>query len=223
MKILEKLYLHETYYMMKNRKKIKKCSLFLVSFLLTACATQNTDSTASEVVAESVDNARERTRSGLEDAALQPLNDLNLRKVPIPALLKNMPTPYYSFPVGCGQISHEVSQLTLILGDDIDIHIERDDDLTISEEAGEEISDTALDTIRDVSTSPIPFRSLVRRATGAKAYDKKVRRAYERGLQRRAFLKGVGLASGCLPPAAPWPHISRTKKPSIEYRKTVPE
>lgn len=223
MKSLGKLFLHKTGNAMKTLNKLKICSLFLAPYLLTACATQNTDSSASEVVSESVNNARERTRSGIGDAALQPLNDLNLRKVPIPALLKNMPTPYYSFPVGCEQISHEVSQLTLILGDDIDIHIERDDDPTISEEAGEEISDTALDTVRDVSTSPIPFRSLVRRATGAKAYDKKVRRAYERGLQRRAFLKGVGLASGCLPPAAPWPYISRTKKPSIEYRKTVPQ
>jgi hypothetical protein len=46
----------------------------------------------------------------------------------------------------------------------------------------------------------IPFRSLVRRATGAYAYQKKYNQAYKLGAQRRAYLKGVGLARGCPPP-----------------------
>ena len=66
-------------------------------------------------------------------------------------------------------------------------------------------SDAALDTIASEASSLIPFRSLVRRASGAYAYQKKYNLAYKIGAQRRAYLKGIGLARGCPPPARPNP------------------
>ena len=59
---------------------------------------------------------------------------------------------------------------------------------------------------------PPSFRSLVRRATGAYAYQKKYNQAFKLGAQRRAYLKGVGLARGCPPPARPNPVEAEPEK-----------
>ena len=67
----------------------------------------------------------------------------------------------------------------------------------------------------------IPFRSIVREATGASAHERKLRAAFERGVARRAYLKGVGAQLGCAPPAAPEPNAGVPPPPRIEYRGKV--
>ena len=44
---------------------------------------------------------------------------------------------------------------------------------------------------------------MVRRATGASAHDRAIRKAYRDGRLRRSYLKGIGFALGCDSPAAP--------------------
>ena len=147
----------------------------------------------------------DKTTDGFEDAALAPLTDLNLRREGIPDALRDMTTPYSRPFSRCDLIGAEIMRLDDMLGADVDAAapMSVEDEDTISDWASDEFSDFALDTVRGATTDMIPFRSLVRRATGAKRHDKKVRRAFERGLQRRAFLKGYGMALGCEPPAAP--------------------
>ena len=52
-------------------------------------------------------------------------------------------------------------------------------------------------------TGIAPFRSMVRRATGATAHERAIRDAYRRGHLRRSYLKGIGFAMGCDGAAAP--------------------
>jgi hypothetical protein len=67
----------------------------------------------------------------------------------------------------------------------------------------------------------IPFRSLVREATGASAHERRLRAAFQAGVARRSYLKGVGAQLGCAPPAAPEPNAGFVTKTSIEYRGKV--
>ncbi|MBI1359531.1 MAG: hypothetical protein GC155_04510 [Alphaproteobacteria bacterium] len=169
-----------------------------------------------------VGRAVSKTQSGVGDAALTPLNDLNLRRVPIPPRLEAIQSPYEAIKRrDCIGIAAEVNELTAILGPDSDAPEEPDD--TLSEKTGDEAAHLALNEVKDAVTGFIPYRSLVRMASGASEHERRLRAAYERGVQRRAYLKGVGLALGCTPPAAPDPKgVIAPEGPPIVYRGADP-
>jgi len=128
-------------------------------------------------------------------AARQPLEDFNVAKDEIPAKLiaiqddpyamKNMRT--------CYQIGSEVAELNDVLGADVDS----------SDEAKRKTVDTAIDVGGGLISGLVPFRGLVREVSGANAAEKRYQRALYSGISRRSFLKGLGQAKGCKPPAAP--------------------
>jgi hypothetical protein len=165
-----------------------------------------------------VDRAISRTRAGVGDAALTPLSDLNLRQEPIPALLEAIQSPYEPIKRrDCAGIGAEVSALTAVLGADVDVPSGPSD--TLGQKTGEGAAKLALNGVKDAVTGFIPYRSLVRIASGASEHERELRAAYERGVQRRAYLKGVGLALGCAPPAAPdMKQVGDSAKPTIEFR-----
>jgi hypothetical protein len=72
----------------------------------------------------------------------------------------------------------------------------------------------------------IPFRGWVRKLTGAERHDKLVQSAITAGAVRRAYLKGLGEAKGCNPPATPShqlagaPVIEQGFKPRYPIHKT---
>ncbi|WP_321489809.1 hypothetical protein [uncultured Hyphomonas sp.] len=155
---------------------------------------QNTGSAAG--------SAYTQTKDGIPDAAMSPLEDLNLKRDPIPPILQGIKSPYdVPEDISCSEITLTLAQLDAALGPDWDT--EDPDERLRTEKLADEASDAALDTISSTASSLIPFRSLVRRATGAYAYQKKYNRAYKIGAQHRAYLKGIGLARGCPLPARP--------------------
>ncbi len=164
---------------------------------------QNTETAAG--------SAYTQTKDGLPEAAMSPLDDLNLRQAPIPPILQDIKSPY-DLPedISCPEITLILAELDAALGPDWDT--EDPDERLRTEKLADEASDAALDTISSTASSLIPFRSLVRRATGAYAYQKKYNRAYKIGAQRRAYLKGVGLARGCPLPARPNPNVPATSE-----------
>ncbi len=180
---------------------------------LTACAAPRKDSGISTAV--------NRTSEGLDDAAMAPLTDLNLRRTPIPAKLDAIVSPYEPLPqVTCATLAAEVDELTIILGPDSDAP--PPPPASLNQRAGEGAADLALSGVASATTDFIPFRSIVREATGASAHERRLRAAYERGVTRRAYLKGVGAQMGCAPPAAPEPGAGfRKPGPPIEYRSDV--
>jgi hypothetical protein len=64
-------------------------------------------------------------------------------------------------------------------------------------------TDAVISAVRDSSTGLLPFRSWIRRLTGANKHAKAVIAAISAGAVRRAYLKGLGQAQGCGHPAAP--------------------
>ncbi len=197
-------------------------SVLICSIALQACASSNENTATQKPFSQGIDTAVSQTGAGFEDATLQPLTDLNIRRQQIPQMLLEMESPYQTPIQSCALISDEVQRLNTILGPDHDESLASDDDTPLSQEAGEEAAEYTLDTMRGFTTDIIPFRSIVRRATGASNHEKKIRLAYERGLQRRSYLKGIGFALRCAPPAAPKPFVPKLQ-PTIEYRKTKPQ
>ncbi len=164
------------------------------------------------------ETATSRTAAGFSDAAMSPLTDLNVRRAEVPPLLAAIRSAYEPIPdVGCSAIGKMVTELTTILGRDTDAPPlpER----SLGEAAGEGAADLTLGAVSSTMSDFIPFRSLVREATGASAHERRLQAAYERGVTRRAYLKGVGAQLGCAPPAAPEPNAGMAPPPPpIEYR-----
>jgi len=160
-----------------------------------------------------------RTQAGLEDAALSPLTDLNIRRAEIPELLVGIRSPYEPIPeVSCRAIGGLVTELSKVLGPDFDA--EPAPDKSFGEKAGEGVADLTLDSISSTMSDFIPFRSLVRDATGASRHERRIRAAYERGAARRAYLKGIAAHLGCAPPAAPDPSAGIPRGEDAEFKGT---
>ena len=166
--------------------------------------------------------AVDKTSAGFSDAAMSPLTDLNLRRNEIPPLLAAIRSPYEPIPkVTCQAIGKTVADLDAILGRDFDaIPLP---EKTLGDQAGEGAADLTLGTVSSTMSDFIPFRSLVREATGASEHERKLRSAFQGGVARRAYLKGVGAHLGCAPPAAPDPTAGFTQSPEkkVEYRGKV--
>jgi len=138
-------------------------------------------------------NRAEQIGDAAGQIAVTPLSDLNLRGGDIPQILVDIQDPYAPPQRRvCSVLAQEVSDLTAVLGPDID------------EEPAEENDDETTEAIGSaVSSAIIPFRGLVRRLSGAQARDRRIQELYLRGVTRRAYLKGMGRVLGCRPPAAP--------------------
>jgi len=125
----------------------------------------------------------------LGDAILSPAEDLNLKRTEIPQILKDLDDIYAVKPdTTCEEISAEIAALTEVLG--VDEHAVEHQKKSTSQKT----SEATLDAVSGVTSGVIPFRGLVKWASGATAHEKRIRNAYVSGLKRRSFL--IGLASG---------------------------
>lgn len=194
---------------------------FLAAALISACASRPADSNGNGNLGQNVGSAAggaaSQTRDGFADAASAPLEDFNLVRREIPPLLAAMPSPYHIDPeLTCARIDMDLAELDAVLGQDWDT-LAPDKRLN-TEILADEAAEAALDTVRSVSTGWIPFRGLLRKATGAESHEKRYNQAYRIGAQRRAYLKGYGLAAGCELPARPDFETMREREASREER-----
>lgn len=125
--------------------------------------------------------------------AQTPLRDVNLVRDGIPEVLTAALGNAYAPPVdgSCDGLAREVTALTAILGTDLD---------TGSAEREEDVASAIL---VGAVQGLIPYRSVLRRLSGAHARERRAAAAMAAGSVRRAYLKGLGEQQGCLPPAAP--------------------
>lgn len=139
-------------------------------------------------------------RGSVEGAATTPLRDLGVMKVDIPqVLLDALEDPYARPPrsAKCPQLIALIRPLNDVLGPDIDTIPSDDEGLTSKGKS------TALGVAGDLAGGAIPFRGVVRKLSGAESHDRQVSAAIIAGHTRRAYLKGLGEARGCGPPATP--------------------
>jgi hypothetical protein len=146
------------------------------------------------------------------DIAMTPVEDLNLRKDPIPLVLLRARAAPYENPGfdSCSDIRQQIGDLDAVLGNDYD-----------SAPPGERNLDAAKIAQR-VLASLIPYRGVIRELSGAARHEWEFRESISAGLMRRAYLKGLGEAQDCDYPARPMPAAmlaaltNPTETPAIE-------
>ena len=139
-------------------------------------------------------------RESVQGAATAPLRDLNMVKTQIPEILiEALEDPYARPPRNwkCPALIVLIRPLDAALGPDLDQVPPGDEDLM---DRGKQ---TAFGVAGDLASGAIPFRGVVRRLSGANTHDRLVQSAIVAGNVRRAYLKGLGEARGCGPPATP--------------------
>jgi hypothetical protein len=90
----------------------------------------------------------------------------------------------------------DIRALDEVLGADLDTPA-TDANPGLIERGGALAADQATNSLRRTAEGIIPFRSWVRKLTGAERYSKQVTSAIAAGTVRRAFLKGVAVAQNC--------------------------
>ena len=172
---------------------------------LSGCSSRDKPARDSDLagnIGEAAGSTVSQTGEGFADAALSPLEDLNLKRREIPPLLAAMASPYHvPADLTCEELDRMIAELEGVLGPDWDAP--KPDERLKTEVLGDEAAQAALGAVESGVTGWIPFRGLIRKATGAESHEKKYSRAYKIGAQRRTYLKGYGLAKGCPAPAKP--------------------
>ncbi len=185
------------------------------AWLLAACATSPASETPSERGSAPAATAAPAAKpdlvaqSGVVQTATQPLNDLNLLQNRIPAVLTASQRAPYALPAdsSCAALQDELLALDAALGPDIDVNGLAGSDPGLVGKAVDFVGDAAMDSVRGsvnaVVDGVIPFRSWVRKLSGAERYSRAVAAAIRAGTLRRPYLKGWSQASGCVegPPA----------------------
>jgi hypothetical protein len=140
----------------------------------------------------------------LTEAATSPLGDLNLVREAIPAILEQARKAPYETPAdrSCDALATELVQLEAALGADLDVP-PTDSNPGLVERGAHAAGDAAVGAVRRTAEGLIPYRGWLRKLTGAERYSREVAAAIAAGSIRRAYLKGLGRATGCEPPAAP--------------------
>ena len=174
-----------------------------MAMVLTGCASsaKSKDETAS-----AVETVQGKTSSAMGDAVRTPFSDLNLVRKDIPEVLRVAHKEPYAIPKdpSCEGIAKEVTTLDAALGADLDTPASENNPSLI-ERGADALGDSAGGAIRGAVEGLIPYRSWIRRLSGADRYSREVVAAIAAGTVRRAYLKGIGQAQGCREPAAPKP------------------
>jgi hypothetical protein len=188
--------------------------LTAAAFGLSACVTAPDDGSPK------VQTTAEANRSGIKGVAESPLRDLNVLRTKIPeVLLQAMADPYERPGAGrCLDLLAHLQPLNAALGDDLDAPSQKEEGMMDKGKA------TVLTVASGAASDVIPFRGWIRKLSGAERHDRYVQAAITAGAVRRAYLKGLGEAKGCDPPATPShqlagsPVIDQSNKPKYPVR-----
>lgn len=150
------------------------------------------------------------TRRGVTDAAYTPLRDVNIIRPEIPLILRNLQYPYSTATLAdCTAVTREIGQLDAVLGPE---SYQPGPNRNIWDRSGDFVEEQTIEVARDTAEDLIPFRSWVRRISGASRAEREALRAVANGQQRRTFLRGYGASLGCpsmIPPPPPQAHTTR--------------
>jgi hypothetical protein len=122
-----------------------------------------------------------------QDAALTPVEDVNLKRKEIPPVLMSAQDDPYSpqSTRNCSQISVALSELDEALGPDFDS----------GTEAKRGLSSTGI--AKGVVASFIPFRGVIREVSGAAGAERRYNASVDAGIARRGYLRGIARVKGC--------------------------
>ena len=188
--------------------------LAVVVPLLAACASK------SEPPPQKIQTTSDANKDGITGAAGAPLRDMNLLRTKIPpVLLEAIADPYARPPgkkISCDTLIMMITPLDLALGEDVDKRPPEDDE-DLMDRSKRMAGSAAFGAMASAAQDLIPMRGWVRKLSGAEKHDKLVQHAVASGAIRRAYLKGLGEARGCNPPATPQ-HLAKPAAPIVEKR-----
>jgi hypothetical protein len=177
-----------------NAQTVGKIAIAMACVALAACSTGRTAD----------------TRRGVSGAASIPLRDVGLIRPEIPLLLRNLQYPYSTATLAdCAAVTREINQLDSVLGPE---SYQPGPNRNIWDRSGDFVEEQTIQAAEDTAEDVIPFRSWVRRISGASRAERDALRAVANGQQRRTFLRGYGASLGCpnmIPPPPPALHQSR--------------
>jgi len=161
-----------------RRKHAARLALAILAASLVACTTQK--------------------QSGVVAAAAAPLNDLNLVQTEIPEVLMAAKQDPYSVPADQGCLSLDASILAMdeVLGPDLD-ELALADKPGLVDRGSIAAGNAAVGALRRTAEGVVPFRSWVRKLSGAERHSRRVSAAIAVGVVRRAFLKGLRASNKC--------------------------
>lgn len=173
---------------MKARHALAILGLLAANVALAACATGRTAD----------------TRRGVSSAASIPLRDVGLIRPEIPMLLRNLQYPYSTASLNdCASVAREIGQFDEVLGPE---SYQPGPNRNAWDRSGDFVEEQTIEAAENTAQDLIPFRSWVRRLSGASSADRDALRAVANGQQRRTFLRGYGASLGCpnmIPPPPP--------------------
>lgn len=144
------------------------------------------------------------TRRGVADAAYIPLRDVNVIRPEIPLLLRGLNYPYATATLtDCNAVAREIGQLDAVLGPE---SYQPGPARNAWDRSGDFVEEQTIEAAESTAQDLIPFRSWVRRISGASRAEREALRAVANGQQRRTFLRGYGASLGCpavIPPPPP--------------------
>jgi hypothetical protein len=182
--------------------------------LLAACASK------SEPPQQKIQTSSDANKDGITGVAQAPLRDMNLVRTKIPpVLLEAMADPYARPPgkkISCETLIMMIAPLDLALGEDVDRRPPEDGE-DLMDRSRRMAGSAAFGAMASAAQDLIPMRGWVRKLSGAEKHDKLVQHAVASGAIRRAYLKGLGEARGCNPPATPQ-HLAKPAPAVVEKR-----
>jgi hypothetical protein len=193
-----------------------RCAALLVlsaaALVLGGCMTTRSNGSPK------VQTTNEANRESVKGAAESPLRDFNVLRTKIPPILLEAIADPYQRPKarGCAQLNVLLQPLNDALGADLDAPEPDPDDLMGRGKT------TAFGAMAGAASDVIPFRGWIRRLTGAERHDRFVQQAITAGAVRRAYLKGLGEAKGCDPPATPSHQLAGSPVPDQSMKPRYP-
>lgn len=167
--------------------------------LVTACASNggHKSENASKVPTP-IAGSQAPMDARVGDAIATPFSDLNLVKTEVPAILQQARKTAYAKPESnsCEILSKEIRDLDAVLGPDLDT-VRVDAKGNAIDKGAEELGNAGVGALKSFTSGIIPFRSWIRRLSGADRHEREVGAAGVAGIVRRAYLKGIAQATNC--------------------------
>lgn len=153
-------------------------------------------------------------QSRLGNAAATPLSDLNIVGDAIPAVLQAAMAGPYEVPQarGCPDIKTQIAALDTVLPPDLDAPPPAESSASATSSASPAslgmrlmargtaaTEDAAIAAVQRSAEGVLPFRTWIRKLSGAESAAKKAAEAVAAGTARRTFLKGLSAGQNCQP------------------------
>ncbi len=174
-------------------------SAIVLAWAVATTASGQTPAPVAASPAEIVTPDRAGT-ANLQNAVSAPLHDLNIMRQGIPPVLTSAVADPYAppTPLTCELLARDIEELNIALGADFN-----EQGTPQSPSLTRNNGHVALALVQSGARLLLPYSGLVSTVTGARRHDQKIIEAITAGSVRRGYLKGLGEAYRCSPPALP--------------------